>query len=80
MTVSGLTVMLSVAAGFGFRRRFPGSGVLFYLAVASLVMPSLFVGFGIALGFKELGWKEKEERLSEKKECLKAKRASEEEC
>ncbi len=24
---------------------------------ASLVMPSLFVGFGIALGFKELGWK-----------------------
>src|SRR5271155_1536271 len=55
-TVSLLTVAISVAAGLGFRRRFPGSGVLFYLAVASLVMPSLLVGFGIALGFQVLGW------------------------
>ena len=28
--------------------------MLFYLAVASLVMPSLLVGFGIGLGFKAL--------------------------
>jgi ABC-type Fe3+ transport system permease subunit len=41
----------------GFRRRFRGSGFLFYLAVASLVMPSLLVGFGIGLGFKVLGLK-----------------------
>jgi putative spermidine/putrescine transport system permease protein len=54
--VSTLTVVISVAAGLGFRRRFPGSGVLFYLAVASLVMPSLLVGFGIGLGFQFLGW------------------------
>ena len=54
--VSLLTVTFSVAAGLAFRRRFPGSGVLFYLAVASLVMPSLLVGFGIGLGFKALGW------------------------
>ncbi len=53
--VSALTVVISVAAGLGFRRKFPGSGVLFYLAVASLVMPSLLVGFGIGLGFKFLG-------------------------
>jgi putative spermidine/putrescine transport system permease protein len=53
--VSSLTVVISVAAGLGFRRRFPGSGVLFYLAVASLVMPSLLVGFGIGLGFQFLG-------------------------
>src|SRR3981081_4625866 len=53
--VSLLTVLISVAAGLGFRRRFPGSGVLFYLAVASLVMPSLLVGFGIGLGFQFLG-------------------------
>ena len=50
--VSAITVVVSVAAGLGFRRRFRGSGVLFYLAVASLVMPSLLVGFGIGLGFK----------------------------
>jgi len=55
--VSLLTVAISVAAGLAFRRRFPGSGVLFYLAVASLVMPSLLVGFGIGLGFKALGLK-----------------------
>jgi putative spermidine/putrescine transport system permease protein len=53
--VCALTVAMSVSAGLGFRRRFPGSGVLFYLAVASLVMPSLLVGFGIGLGFQFLG-------------------------
>jgi len=55
--VSVMTVVISVAAGLAFRRRFPGSGVLFYLAVASLVMPSLLVGFGIGLGFTLLGLK-----------------------
>jgi hypothetical protein len=48
-----LTVAICVSAGMAFRRRFPGSGLLFYTAVSSLVMPSLFIGFGIALGFKE---------------------------
>lgn len=54
--VSTLTVIFAVAGGLGFRRRFPGSSVIFYLAVASLVMPSLLVGFGIGLGFQFLGW------------------------
>jgi putative spermidine/putrescine transport system permease protein len=53
--VSLATVAMSVAAGLAFRRPFPGSGVLFYLAVASLVMPGLLVGFGIGLGFRFLG-------------------------
>ena len=51
VVVSLLTVVISVAAGMGFRRRFPGAGLLFYIAIASLVMPSLLVGFGIGLGF-----------------------------
>ena len=55
LVVSGLTVAISVAAGLGFRRRFPGAALLFYLAIASLVMPSLLVGFGIGLGFTFLG-------------------------
>lgn len=55
MLVAGITVVLSVAAGLGFRRNFPGSGVVFYIAVASLVMPGLLVGFGIGLGFQFLG-------------------------
>ena len=55
--VSCITVFFAVAAGLGFRRSFPGSGVVFYIAVASLVMPGLLVGFGIGLGFRFLGLK-----------------------
>jgi putative spermidine/putrescine transport system permease protein len=53
--VSLATVVMSVAAGLAFRRNFAGAGLVFYLAVASLVMPSLLVGFGIGLGFRFLG-------------------------
>jgi putative spermidine/putrescine transport system permease protein len=53
--VSLSTVAISVAAGLAFRRPFAGAGLVFYLAVASLVMPSLLVGFGIGLGFRFLG-------------------------
>jgi len=53
--VAAATVLLSVLAGLGFRRRFPGSAAVFYLAIASLIMPGLFVGLGIALGFQLLG-------------------------
>ncbi len=55
VVVSALTVAISIAAGLGFRRRFPGAGLLFYIAIASLVMPSLLVGFGIGLGFQMFG-------------------------
>jgi putative spermidine/putrescine transport system permease protein len=53
--ISLLTVLISVAGGLAFRRPFPGSGLVFYLVIASLVMPSLLVGFGIGLGFQFLG-------------------------
>jgi putative spermidine/putrescine transport system permease protein len=52
---SVLTVAICVAAGLGFRRRFPGAAILFYLVIASLVMPGIFVGLGISLGFQLLG-------------------------
>ncbi len=55
LVVSALTVVISVAAGLGFRRRFPGAGLLFYIAIASLVAPSLLVGFGIGLGCQLFG-------------------------
>jgi putative spermidine/putrescine transport system permease protein len=53
--VAALTVLFSVLAGLGFRRRFRGSAAVFYLSIASLIMPGLFVGLGIALGFQLLG-------------------------
>ena len=52
--VTVLTVLICVAAGLGFRRRFRGAAVLFYLVIASLVMPGIFVGLGISLGFQLL--------------------------
>jgi putative spermidine/putrescine transport system permease protein len=47
--VLGITVMLSVMAGLAFRRRFVGATLVFYLAIASLIMPGLLVGLGIGL-------------------------------
>jgi putative spermidine/putrescine transport system permease protein len=52
VVVMALTVVLSVAAGLAFRRRFAGATLIFYFAIASLVMPGLFVGLGIALSFQ----------------------------
>lgn len=49
-----LTVVLSVAAGLAFRRRFKGSGLLFYVTVASLIVPSICVSLGIGLEFRLL--------------------------
>lgn len=50
-----LTVAISVVAGLAFRRRFAGSAFVFYLAVASLIMPGLLVGLGVGLTFQTLG-------------------------
>jgi putative spermidine/putrescine transport system permease protein len=54
--VAVITVVFCVAAGLGFRRRFWGSGAIFYMAIASLVMPGLFVGLGVSLVYQLLGW------------------------
>jgi putative spermidine/putrescine transport system permease protein len=47
-----VTVVVSLSAGLAFRRRFRGATVLFYLAVASLIVPSILVSLGIGLGFQ----------------------------
>lgn len=49
--VSLLTMAISVMAGLAFRRRFRGATLLFYTAVASLILPSIIVSLGIALEF-----------------------------
>ena len=51
------TVVISVMAGLAFRKRFAGSGVLFYLAIASLVIPSILISLGVGLIFNQLGLK-----------------------
>jgi putative spermidine/putrescine transport system permease protein len=49
------TVVVSLLAGLAFRRRFVGSGLMFYLAVASLIVPSILVSLGIGLAFQVAG-------------------------
>lgn len=50
------TVVISLMAGLGFRKRFPGSGLMFYLVVTSLIIPSILVSLGVGLIFSQLGW------------------------
>ena len=50
-----LTVLVSVTAGFAFRKRFFGSTVLFYIAIASLIVPGLVLSIGILVTFRYLG-------------------------
>jgi putative spermidine/putrescine transport system permease protein len=47
-----ITVVLSVAAGLAFRKKFRGASILFYSAVASLIVPSIVTSLGIALEFR----------------------------
>ena len=52
LVVMVLTTLISLSAGYAFRRRFPGQSVLFHLTVASLIVPSIVVSLGIALEFR----------------------------
>jgi putative spermidine/putrescine transport system permease protein len=49
-----LTVVLSLLAGLAYRKRFFGSNLLFYVVVASLIVPSIVVSLGIGLEFRLL--------------------------
>ncbi|MEO3385315.1 ABC transporter permease [Mesorhizobium sp. CAU 1741] len=50
-----VTVLVSLLAGLAFRRRFIGATALFYLSVASLVVPSIIISLGIGVMFQQLG-------------------------
>src|SRR5271169_722441 len=55
LIVTVATVLFSFLAGLAYRRRFKGSTLLLYLAIASLVMPSIVVSLGIGALFEMLG-------------------------
>jgi putative spermidine/putrescine transport system permease protein len=48
------TVVLSVLAGLAFRKKLTGGNALFFITVASLIMPSIIVSLGIGLQFRLL--------------------------
>lgn len=53
--VMALTVLIAVTAGFAFRRRFRGSALIFFTAIASLIVPGLVLSIGIVVPFRWLG-------------------------
>ncbi len=55
LAVMVCTVVFSFLAGLAFRQRFRGASLLLYLAIASLVMPSIVVSLGIGAMFEMLG-------------------------
>ncbi|SFD98583.1 ABC transporter permease [Paracidovorax konjaci] len=69
LAVMACTVAFSVLAGLAFRKRLAGGNLLFFIVVASLIMPSIIVSLGIGLEFRlidtgvkavleRLGWQE----------------------
>jgi putative spermidine/putrescine transport system permease protein len=50
-----ITVVISLLAGLAFRRGFKGDGVVFYMTIASLIVPSILLTLGIGLSFDQLG-------------------------
>ncbi|MBB4404187.1 MULTISPECIES: ABC transporter permease [Rhizobium/Agrobacterium group] len=55
LMVMAVTVLVSLLAGLAFRRKFIGATPLFYLSVASLVVPSIIISLGIGVLFQQLG-------------------------
>ena len=47
------TIVVSVMGGLAFRKRFWGSGVLFYLIITALVIPSILISLGVGLMFSQ---------------------------
>lgn len=50
-----LTVVIGTMVGLAYRSRFRGASVLFYLTVASLIVPSVLVSLGVGVLFDQLG-------------------------
>ncbi len=53
LMVMATTIVVSVMGGLAFRKRFPGSTVLFYLIVTALVIPSILISLGVGLMFDQ---------------------------
>lgn len=51
------TVLVALLAGLAFRRKFIGGTPLFYLTIASLVVPSIIVSLGIGVLFQQIGFR-----------------------
>ncbi len=55
MMVMVTTLVVSVMGGLAFRKRFAGAGIVFYLVITSLIIPSILISLGVGLIFNQLG-------------------------
>jgi putative spermidine/putrescine transport system permease protein len=55
LVVTAITVPCALAAGYAYRRGFRGSRAVLYLALASMIVPSLLISLGIGLVWRALG-------------------------
>ncbi len=55
LMVTAITVVVSLSAGLGFRKPFRGATPLFYLTIASLIVPGILISLGIGLLFEITG-------------------------
>ena len=55
LMVAGLTVVLALSTGLAFRKPFRGATPLFYLTIASLIVPGILISLGISLLFELTG-------------------------
>ncbi|PSB63415.1 ABC transporter permease, partial [filamentous cyanobacterium CCP1] len=55
LVVTLISAAVSVMAGLAFRNRFKGSVVVFYLTIASLIVPSILISLGIGIAFQVMG-------------------------
>lgn len=55
LSALAITAVVCFFAGLAFRKRFWGSGPIFYLAIISLVIPGLLLSFGIGQMFQLTG-------------------------
>lgn len=56
LIVMVVTVIVSFMGGMAFRRRFLGSGFVFYLVITSLIIPSILISLGVGILFNLLDW------------------------
>lgn len=57
LMVMVVNVVVALLAGLAFRHRFRGATALFYMTVASLVVPSIIISLGIGVVFQQFGLK-----------------------
>jgi len=50
------TVVVSVMGGLAFRKHFKGSGLVFYLVIGSLIIPSILISLGVGILFNQMEW------------------------